>query len=115
MEPQDQQGDLLEDSTFRLVYITGGAFDNFQSSIVSKVSDSIVKLIDKDTSEQERYLECAELNELSEAFICISYFHKPMNRMFTRIRFHSGTGKGIAKGQMLQTNDFKLIKMVSSI
>jgi hypothetical protein len=77
-------------------------------SIKAAVGGRILANLKSNTGGMDRYLECAEINELPGAYLCCSFYQQDMNEVFTRMGIFMGAGRGVKEGTLLKHGDHVL-------
>ena len=83
--------------------------DKWIGSIKTKVASRILENLTSNTDGLDRYIECAEIQELPRTFICCSFYQKDINDALTRAGIFMGAGKGMQAGTLPKQSDFTLI------
>jgi hypothetical protein len=79
------------------------------SSIKTKIGMRILSNLNTNTDELDRYIECAELQELPGTFVCCSFFQKDINLALTRAGLFLGAGKGMSAGTLAKQDSPALL------
>jgi hypothetical protein len=74
-------------------------------SIKAKIGGRILQNLNSNTDGLDRYLECAEIQELPGAYLCCSFYQQDMNDAFTRMGIFMGAGRGVKEGTLQKQDD----------